>query len=155
MAALKERYKIDFPQHMARCEANYWLLGKLMPGAAARDSWRFAVNGTGHGWRMHIAVTERMRYTTTVEIFREDAVDNRWLQLPRLTVRLYHDAQIAEVLAWEDHRRLAVRYDYPNRQMYQCDEKTQLNEFLGEWLNLSLAQGRSLLDVTLPINPAL
>lgn len=149
--ALKTRYTINFPEHMARCEANYWLLSKLMPGAAVQDSWEFAVERQGMGWQMQISITERMRYTTTVEIARRDTVDNRWLQMPTLTVRLYHDAEIAEVLAWEQHRRLAVRYDYPNYQMYHADEKAQFNEFLGEWLNLCLAQGRSLEEVSLPV----
>lgn len=149
--AVKTRYTINFPDHMARCEANYWLLGKLMPDSALRDRWEFTVGREPRAWRMQIRITERMRYTTTVEICRRDAVDNRWLQMPTLTVRLYHDADIAEVLAWEQHRRLAVRYDYPNFRMYQADEKTQFNEFLGEWLNLCLAQGRSLDEVSLPV----
>lgn len=149
--AVKNRYTINFPAHMARCEANYWLLLKLMPDSAVQDTWKFAVGREPQHWQMQIAITERMRYTITVEITRRDAVDNRWLQMPTLTVRLYHDAAIAEVLAWEQHQRLEVRYDYPNRRMYQADEKAQFNEFLGEWLNLCLGQGRVLEAVSLPL----
>ena len=149
--AVKERYRIDFPLHMAQCESNYWLLGKLMPDAGTLDAWQFAVEGPGGGWEMRIDITERMRYTTNVVIRRQDAVANRWLQMPELTVRLYHDAEIAEVLAWEDHRRLQVRYDYPNHAMYQSDEKAQFNQFLGEWLRVCIARGHSLDDVSLQV----
>ena len=57
-------------------------------------------------------------------------------------VRLYHDAAVAEVIACQGHRRIQAYNEYPNRQMYQCDEKAQLNKFLGELLEFCLAQGR-------------
>jgi uncharacterized protein YqiB (DUF1249 family) len=50
-------------------------------------------------------------------------------------------ANLAEVLAWAEHKRLRPRYDYPNQAMYQSDEKLQINQFLGECLNLCLRYG--------------
>ncbi|WP_049722689.1 DUF1249 domain-containing protein [Gilvimarinus polysaccharolyticus] len=144
----KDRYKVNFPLQMAQCETNYVLLSKLTPELAVRDAWPFAVERADKSWEMLIEVTERMRYTTTVRVARQDARDNSWLQLPQLTVRLYHDAEVAEVLAWEKHRRLQVRYNYPNRDMYQVDEKAQFNRFLGEWLTHCLQYGRALHDVS-------
>ncbi|MDO3380883.1 DUF1249 domain-containing protein [Gilvimarinus algae] len=134
---------------MAQCEANYWLLRKLTPGVAAREHWQFAVERGESRWEMRIDVTERMRYTTTVRVRREDEGGSHWLQPPQLVVRLYHDAQLAEVLAWEGHRRLEARYDYPNGKMYQADEKSQFNRFLGEWLTHCLEHGHSLDDFSL------
>ncbi|WP_020207856.1 DUF1249 domain-containing protein [Gilvimarinus chinensis] len=134
---------------MAQCEANYWLLLKLTPGLESRDDWRFAVDQGRSRWEMHIEVTERMRYTTTLRVRREDDNGSEWLQSPQLLVRLYHDAALAEVLAWEGHRRLEARYDYPNQKMYQADEKSQFNRFLGEWLNHCLKNGHSLHEITL------
>lgn len=150
-ALKKDRYKVNFPLQMAQCEANYLLLSKLTPGLAARDIWQFAVERAGKSWEMSIEITERMRYTTTVRVARHDAGDTSWLQSPQLTVRMYHDAELAEVLAWEGHRRLQVRYNYPNRDMYQVDEKAQFNRFLGEWLTHCLQHGHSLADVSLPV----
>lgn len=66
-------------------------------------------------------------------------------------VRLYHDASVAEVIAWEGNRRFKARHDYPNPRMYHSDEKAQLNRFLGELLELCLTQGRILDDVTITI----
>ncbi|MGH1486230.1 MAG: DUF1249 domain-containing protein [Cellvibrionaceae bacterium] len=64
-----------------------------------------------------------------------------------LDVRLYHDAAVAEVIAWQGHRRFQVRHEYPNRNMYQRDEKAQLNTFLGELLEFCLAQGRVMQNI--------
>ncbi|MBU2887654.1 DUF1249 domain-containing protein [Gilvimarinus agarilyticus] len=136
---------------MAQCEANYWLLQKLMPASEVRDSWEFAVERAKGRWEVRIQITERMRYTTTVQVFRQDADDSEWLRAPRLTVRLYHDAHLAEVLACEEHRRLNVKYSYPNHKMYQADEKAQFNRFLGEWLRHCLANGHSLHEISLPV----
>lgn len=66
-------------------------------------------------------------------------------------VRLYHDASVAEVIAWEGNRRFKARHDYPNPRMYHSDEKAQLNRFLGELLEFCLTQGRILDDVTITI----
>jgi uncharacterized protein YqiB (DUF1249 family) len=146
----KDRYKVDFPGQMAQCELNYWLLDKLTPALAERSVWQFAVEQAGQHWEVCIEVSERMRYTTTVKVTRQDKRGSHWLQLPQLTVRMYHDAQLAEVLAWETHRRPQVRYPYPNRHMYQADEKAQRNRFLGEWLNHCLRHGYALQEVLLP-----
>lgn len=143
---VKARYKVDLSRQLAECEANYLRLRKLMPEGDGAEQWQFAVAGGGPRSHTRIRVLERSRYTTTVQIKQADSDDrpDAWLRAPQLTVRLYHDARLAEVLAWERHRRLHPRYDYPNQAMYQQDEKAQLNRFLGEWLGLCLKQGRSL-----------
>ncbi len=145
---MKSRYTINFPEHMARCETNYVQLLKLMPNRDTLNTWEFAIGMPNGHWKMRFEVIERARYTTTVSVARQDNEEQAWLQLPTLTVRLYHDADIAEVLGWNKHKKFDVRYPYPNKQMYQCDEKAQLNSFLGEWLNLCLAQGHSLEKVS-------
>lgn len=143
---VKTRYKVDLPGQMAECEANYHRLLKLMPNHAAVSDWRFAISGAKCDQCLDIRIIERSRYTTTVQLAQLDIrlpEQQTWLYMPKLTVRLYHDARLAEVLAWEGHKRLRPRYDYPNRAMYQSDEKAQLNRFLGEWLSLSLQRGHS------------
>lgn len=143
---VKTRYKVDLPAQMAECEANYHRLLKLMPQHLTINDWQFAITGGSRNHYLQIRVIERSRYTTTVQMAQLDIRlpdQHIWLQMPKLTVRLYHDARLAEVLAWEGHKRLRPRYDYPNTAMYQSDEKAQLNRFLGEWLALSLQRGRS------------
>jgi hypothetical protein len=59
-----------------------------------------------------------------------------------MSIRLYHDARLAEVLTTQDIRQVKPRYDYPNIQMHQQDEKQQTNQFLNEWLHLCLRLGQ-------------
>lgn len=145
---VKSRYKVDLSRQLAECEANYWRLRKLLPTGPvqAGDQWQFAVASGDQHWQTRVQVVESSRYTTTVQLTQasEEALGSDWLPAPQLTVRLYQDAQLAEVLAWERHRRLQPRYEYPNQAMYQQDEKAQLNRFLGEWLGLCLKKGHSL-----------
>lgn len=57
-------------------------------------------------------------------------------------VRLYHDANVAEVVKCQRYRQFKPRYKYPNLDMHQVDEKAQMNRFLGELLAHCLAHGR-------------
>lgn len=144
----KERYKVDLPLQMAECEANYARLTKLVARDAA-DEIRFMITRADQQWLHLLKITERSPYTTTLELSRTAvAYSSQWLAMPKLTLRMYHDAKLAEVLAWEGHKRLRPRYDYPNQAMYQSDEKYQLNRFLGEWLNLCLQHGHGVAELT-------
>jgi len=147
----KERYKVDLPLQMAECETNYARLTKLLSNnqqdksAQYQDEFRFMVTRAEQHWLHSLCITERSPYTTTLELSRTAlGTSSNWLAMPKLTLRMYHDAKLAEVLAWEGHKRLRPRYEYPNQSMYQSDEKYQLNRFLGEWLTVCLEHGHSL-----------
>ncbi|RZA06202.1 MAG: DUF1249 domain-containing protein [Moraxellaceae bacterium] len=137
---------------MAECEANYVRLKKLLP-SLEQSHRHFAISRGDRRWAHRIDIVERSPYTTTLQLSQTphnlagEQRDTSWLQMPRLTVRMYHDAALAEVLAWEGHKRLRPRYEYPNQAMYQCDEKLQINQFLGEWLMLCLHQGHEVDDM--------
>jgi uncharacterized protein YqiB (DUF1249 family) len=57
-------------------------------------------------------------------------------------VRLYHDANLAEVVKCQGYQQFAPRYEYPNINMHQIDEKAQMNRFLGELLAHCVSHGR-------------
>ncbi len=134
----KERYKVDLPLQMAECEANYVRLTRLIADKT-QDQFRFMVVRGNQQWLHLLRVLERSPYTTTLELSRASVGStSEWLAMPKLTLRMYHDAKLAEVLAWEGHKRLRPRYEYPNQAMYQSDEKYQLNRFLGEWLSVCI-----------------
>jgi uncharacterized protein YqiB (DUF1249 family) len=91
------------------------------------------------GLRVRMSVIERCPYTTLVELTQCIAPGLAAVPSPRLKVRLYHDAQSAEVIEFQNARRFAAVYPYPNAEMRQPDEKAQVNRFLGEYLMLCLA----------------
>jgi uncharacterized protein YqiB (DUF1249 family) len=167
----RERYKVDLPLQMAECELNYVRLAKLFEDKlfepksfetkpfdkklsdakltkVSDDEYRFMISRGDQQWLHLLRVVERSRYTTTLQFSQTlVASHSSWLPMPRLVVRMYHDAKLAEVLAWEGHKRLRPRYEYPNRAMYHADEKLQINQFLGEWLMLCLNEGHSIEEV--------
>jgi uncharacterized protein YqiB (DUF1249 family) len=58
-----------------------------------------------------------------------------------MTVRMYHDASVAEVISCHGHDRIEPANAYPNRFMHHPDEKSQVNHFLAEWLSFCLKFG--------------
>lgn len=142
----RRRYQVDLVEQQLLGDLNYARLNRLMPGRDGRDHWSIQLP---QDWRVSIQVEERAPFTTCVLISRHPG-HCPWTRSPSMKVRLYHDARMAEVVAWERHRVAKGRYDYPNDSMYHRDEKVQLNRFLGEWLNLCLAQGRAA-AVNLPL----
>ncbi len=142
MGTHKHKYRVNLSEQMAHCEANYARLLKLMPTFDECEHWHYDVQAGSQTWQIHLRVTERAPYTTTLEVCQQDTL-HHWGSSPTLQVRLYHDARMAEVVSCQGHRRVLPRYDYPNRQMYQQDEKAQFNRFLSDWLSHSLAHGQS------------
>jgi len=153
-------------RYMAECDANYIRLLKLIPdleslrsgtgresigatfaNAGNRDgSWRFRVGRAAGGSRpltANIRVLEQFRYTATLEFGVCSGFDG-WLNAPLITVRVYHDAATAEVVSYQGRRGFRLSYETPNEQMYHQDEKSQINELFGEWLDLCLSAGGSL-----------
>lgn len=138
----KVKYRVNLPLQMAECELNYTRCNKLLANSTT-DRFQFAVTRGQQQTVYGVSVIERSPYATTLQFMQiiDSSVQGQWLKMPKLTVRLYHDAKLAEVLAWEGHKRLRPRYDYPNQSMYQSDEKLQVNQFLGEWLTCCLEYG--------------
>ena len=145
------RYKVDLVGHMAQCDANYVRMHRLLPELFDRDLRTVTLSLPGgkdaaqdDERTLSFRVTERCPYTTTVSLqFHPGQGDwHEAIPAPALSVRLYHDARTAEVIAYQGEDRFLGIYDYPNAQGRHPDEKAQLNRFLGEYLALCLGHGR-------------
>ncbi len=135
---LNKSYHVDLAQLMRVYETNYAKLNALLPGQpSVGDVRSYQVASMAY----QLEVSEVTKYTTLVDVSQCD--EHPVLPLPKMTVRLYHDARVAEVCASEQISRVFARYDYPNKKMVQKDEKFQLNQFLGEWLTFCLRNGIS------------
>ena len=136
--AVKKPYHVDLAELMRVYETNYAKLNALLPvGHEVGDVRCYqAVNMV-----YQLTVNEVTKYTTLIDIYQSDAMP--MFPLPKMSVRLYHDARVAEVCASGDFSRVKAKYDYPNTKLLQKDEKFQLNKFLGEWLTFCLKTGIS------------
>ena len=141
---LRERYRVDLAGLQAHWEPNYLRLMRLLP--EMRDTQVSRRVALSEGERLlgvlALDVVEACPYTTVLQVRQELGLP--WLPAPKLEVRVYHDARMAEVVGAEQARRLLAIYPYPNQAMHQPDEKNQLNQFLGEWLSHCLACGHEL-----------
>lgn len=136
------RYRIDLQRLHAECELNHARLWKVFPAMASEAERRLALPAVGSAGlrRLQFRVTERSPYTTCLDIVAAGQGPT-WGLDAVFQVRLYADAQMAEVTAFQRQRAVASRYAYPNPAMRQPDEKAQWNFLLGEWLAHALAHG--------------
>tara|TARA_R110001583_G_scaffold12280_12_gene54681 strand:- start:3 stop:446 length:444 start_codon:yes stop_codon:yes gene_type:complete len=142
---------------MTLCANNYLLLLKVQADKTQLGQQRhFFIND-------HLAyvvtVNELTRYTSLLtfkqKAFEQKAFDQTTTKAkifskafhPRMAIRMYHDARMAEVISSQDIFQVQPRYDYPNKNMHQQDEKQQINQFLNEWLHLCLEHGQVKLEL--------
>ena len=161
----KRRYVPDLIADMAECDANYIRLLRLFPGMLETDSLEFGVDSgnrtapnatpnaiqgtTEDGAIVTISILERCPYTTMMTVNVSNEEDSPWVKWPTLDVRVYHDIKSAEVISFERHRNFKFRYYTPNQQLFQPDEKSQINRFFGELLTYCYKYGHSLESVDL------
>lgn len=114
-------------------EANFAKLSRVIPGLRGLTG---KISGRGpNNTLVEIQILDNSKYTNTISLkVKQDSV-HALLPALHIKIRNYYDASVTEVLAFQQHHQLKPRYDYPNPRMYQCDEKWQTNQFLGEWLD--------------------
>ena len=141
--AKNKTYKLDLSGLHAVCEANYARLLQLFPDYETCNSREFSLGAV----KVNFEVVERCRYTTFFRLHQHPS-DAPLLGHLRIEVRAYHDARMLEVGVFQSHRPVNARYEYPNKGMYQQDEKSQQNLFLADWLEHCLNNGRISAPVT-------
>ncbi len=142
----KKRYQPNLVSLMSLCANNYFLLLKIQADKTDIHQHRhFFIN---EHLAYVITVNEVTRYTSLITFEQKNSQQKTTSKVllnalhPRMSIRLYHDAQMAEVISSQDIHQVKPRYDYPNKQMHQEDEKQQINQFLNEWLHLCLTHGQ-------------
>jgi uncharacterized protein YqiB (DUF1249 family) len=120
-------------------ERNYAKLLHLAP--ELRELCDGVTLALADGGDLQLRVVERGRYCSLVALCHGVGEGAEWLRAVDMQVRLYHDARVAEVVAYQRQVRFRSHYDYPNPTMRSPMEKRKINVFLGEWLSHCLAQG--------------
>lgn len=146
-------YVPDLVADMAECDANYIRLRKLFPDMDSEDDLQFGIQTLGlkartrEGATVVIRIEERCPFTTMISVDVSSEEDKPLIRWPYLELRVYHDVRSAEVVRFERHRNFRYRYPTPNENMFQPDEKSQINKYLGELLNYCIEHGYSLQPV--------
>ena len=129
------KYVPHLPSMQALCELNYSRFLRLLPDCDTESLvYRFSV---AEQFTYQITIDEAARYTTTLTVSQNSTGTPEYLK-PSMSVRLYHDARMAEVITSPNTGAFAPSYDYPNSKMRQRNEKLMINIFLAEWLQFCL-----------------
>lgn len=149
MSVVIKKYRPHLPTLMALCEVNYMLMLKILANKEQVGEQRQFFISDFLSYR--VKVTEVTKYTTLMSIHQESSIRGYNLTelfKPKMVVRLYHDARMAEVISNQNVQQIKPRYDYPNDKMHLPDEKQQMNYFLKEWLQLCLDLGQVHVDIS-------
>lgn len=137
MSNAVKKYRPSLAGLMNLCSVNYMLTLKLLADKEQLGQRRCFFISDFLSYTL--TVDEITRYTSLITISQDGNIMGRHLAelfKPTMVIRLYHDAQMAEVISSQDIKQIKPRYDYPNKSMRLPDEKQQVNMFLKEWLQL-------------------
>ena len=114
------------------CELNYRRLLRVLPNSTQVGFSARLSADRGDQFGVDLRVVEVTRYTSLVYVSaaRSGLV---WLDDIDIKVRLYRDAQMAEVIEWNRDRTIPFVLNETSA-MYARDEKWQWNLFLSELL---------------------
>jgi uncharacterized protein YqiB (DUF1249 family) len=120
-------------------ESNYIRLRNLAPQLDAMGE--HAVSRVPGALDLHLQLQERCRFTTTLGLTYYFHEEDGAFPAPDIRVRIYHDAQVAEVISCG--RRRGLHHAEYNRMHhnYSLAEKWRMNRFLHKWLGYCLRQG--------------
>ncbi|WP_421418836.1 DUF1249 domain-containing protein [Pseudoalteromonas lipolytica] len=138
----EQRYIQSLPKYLTLCEHNYVRALKLLPQERQVDQQRKVQLGSS---TFVVKIDNTAKYTMDISISQEAGHVHSVKPL-YLTVRMYHDAKVAEIIHHDFHQRIKPSYAYPNPNMHQKDEKYQLNAFLYDWLVACVENGRAVLN---------
>jgi uncharacterized protein YqiB (DUF1249 family) len=139
----------SFVALMGLYESNYTRLGWLVRDIGAiRGSRRSIVRGDCD---LVLTETERGPYTVTftltyelagatgVDVWPAEAAQR--LTLPDMSVRVYHDARVAEALGWAPTHDHAALRQFRNGLDRELDQRWARNTMLNKWLEYCVERG--------------
>lgn len=116
------------PNGLLMYETSYQLLCDLVPDV--RSAICNSVRTEDGRLELSFVVVERSKYTSTIVLSVIAWPFRAFVEPVVMKVRLYHDAEVAEVMEFQGKGKFRSFYDYPNANMFLPDEKRQVNRFL-------------------------
>ena len=130
----------DLPALMELYELNYIQLRQLLTDVELLQD--HDVSRVKNALDLHLTIRERSKYTTTLMLTYDFSRADGQSLAPDLLIRLYHDAQSAEVLSRGSRKGRHNRdYDRLHNNNYPVQVRWQVNRFLHKWLAYCLRQG--------------
>lgn len=129
---------------MAVYESNYLRLLRLIPEIQRLDGcFRSRVAGDCD---LHVEILERSRYTVTLSLTYHFESDGGLLIDPDMTIRVYLDMWLAEVMAIGGTQRHSALRRLVNEHRRELDVRWHRNVVLNKWLDYLSEQGHLVLE---------
>ena len=121
------------------CESNFQKLFWLIPELSSFENE--ATGKAANKPSLHLTIIERTKHTITAELSHSFKRNLDEVMEPAVKIRVYLDANLAEVL--RDHERPIVStiYKDPVQSVEIMNYKWRLNYFLQKWLDHCLKAG--------------
>lgn len=133
----------SFSGLMTVYESNFIKLQQLVSSLgslAASDATRISV--TSRDCDLHLSVAQREPYTTTLNLtYWFPVARSAPVADPDLTVRVYHDARLAEAVAAVETHHHAVLRELALRHSLELGRRWRRNIMLNKWLDYLLENG--------------
>ncbi|MFQ3327274.1 MAG: hypothetical protein ACI8QN_000055 [Porticoccaceae bacterium] len=146
MSVFKARkQQLELTRLHEECERNFRRLQRVIPESKTLGATtRFYYEGQSSSG-MIVEIIEVTKYTSTLLIIA-DRSGPSWLSEIEIKVRIYRDAQMAEVIEWCSDRTIPWALS-ETTAMHERDEKWQWNMFLSELLCHGLRVGVTELEM--------
>lgn len=133
----------SFSGLMTVYESNFIKLRHLIPALdTLSDSTETRISSAPDDCDLHFSVIRREPYTTTLNLTYWFAVTGSApVADPDLTVRIYHDARLAEAVAAVEHHRHAMLRELAIRHSLELGRRWRRNIMLNKWLDYLLENG--------------
>ncbi len=120
------------------CASNYEKIFRLIPELCVVED--IAIGFAANNTTLHLQIIEQTAYTMTIELSHCFSIKPDELLVPAVRIRIYLDAQLAEVL--KDHARVEVNRAVKDISLCRdiLNYKWRLNFFLEKWLDHCLAK---------------
>ncbi len=129
---------LDIFTHLARCEANYSRLRKLLQSPPSGEFHSRLVEFASGAGTLIFDHSSVSRYTSKV-VVRQAA--HQELTDLHMRVHVYHDTRAAEVVSFQRHSNFGVMGSKPLPPRTLRFEKIELNRFLTDVLDYCLTHG--------------
>lgn len=115
-------------------EQLYFKLDLVLP-LVAEMAGLWKIERSGQGEEIIFEQENHGPYTSLIHITHTIETVMPALSALSVTVRVYHDMEMVEVVCYQEQGRIRESNTYPNPKMHQPQEKQRINEFFSEWLD--------------------
>ncbi len=127
------------PHPMWLFEENYLMVRRLF--AELQAGLRYVLSSACGRRALHVTVDDCSRYTSTLTLTNTFAADEKLLPPLVMQLRVYHDAQLVEVLGYQKCTAIPAPYAAESAKGFARDERRQVNRLLYEVLRHCLDHG--------------